>query len=50
MSVIVVPNETDSPLIVDANAMLALTIPSKGLKTNTWRNSEIFKLFRSMQI
>jgi hypothetical protein len=37
------PNETNSPLIVDPNTVLALSIPSYGLKLVTRRYFKIFE-------
>lgn len=48
--VVLSPKETDSPLIIDPNAVLALTIATESLKTISRRNSEIGKLFRSVEV
>lgn len=48
--VIFSPDETDSPLIIDPNAVLALTIPSESLKTISRRNSKILKLFGCVKV
>jgi hypothetical protein len=37
------PTETDTPLIVDANTVLAGTIPHEHFKVVAWRHSQIFK-------
>ncbi len=44
------PNETDSPLVIDPNAVLALAIPSESLETISRRDAEIFQLFCSVGV
>ena len=42
-----VPAETDAPLIVDANAPLALSVPMQLLQPIPWRDAESFDLCSS---
>ena len=47
---IVLPVETDSPLTIDPNAVLALAISSESLGTISRRNSKIVKRFRCVEV
>jgi len=44
-----VPPEADSPLFVDAYAMITGTIAIESLKPVPWRNTEIIKFFRGVE-
>ena len=44
------PDETDPPLVIDPNAVLAFTVPSERLETISRRNSKIRKLFRCVEV
>jgi hypothetical protein len=43
LSIALRPPEADSPLVVDSDAVLALSIPSQSLKAIAWRDSKILE-------
>jgi len=45
----VTPLEADSPLVVDANAVLAGAIPYQLLEVVPWRNAKVFQCLGSVQ-
>lgn len=44
--VAIVPAKTDTPLIVDADAVLMFSVATEGFQMITWRNSQGFQLCR----
>jgi len=49
VSVPPLPLKTDTPLVVDTNAILSLTLPGESLKTIARRNTQIVKPLCSIQ-
>jgi hypothetical protein len=45
----VAPDEADSPLIVDANAVLSTAVSGKGLQAIAWRDPQVVQSFRVVQ-
>jgi hypothetical protein len=43
------PSKTYPPLIVNSDAVLPLPIASQLLQTVTWRHTQVFQVFRSIQ-
>jgi hypothetical protein len=43
------PSKANSPLVIDANAMLALTVAGEFFKTIPWRNTQVIQLFGGVQ-
>jgi hypothetical protein len=50
MRLAITPDETDPPLIVDANAMLPSPITLEGFKTVAWRNTKILQSPARLQV
>jgi hypothetical protein len=48
-SLAVFPNEADSPLIVDPNAVLSSPIPAQSFQPITGRDAQIFEISRSIK-
>lgn len=44
------PSEADSPPVIDADAMLPLSVASQGLETITWRNPQELQICRSVEL
>ena len=44
------PYEADPPLVIDANAVLASTVPLQGLKTIAGRSGQVANLLRVVQL
>lgn len=49
-STAIFPNETDPPLVIDANRMLPFAIPAQGLQPVSGRNPQILKGMSRHQI
>jgi hypothetical protein len=49
VSVSFAPTEADTPLVIDPNAVLSLTVSSQFLKAISWRDNEIIQLLRCIQ-
>jgi hypothetical protein len=43
------PDEANSPLLVDAEAVLATPVATQGFETIAWRDPQIFQGFRRIQ-
>jgi hypothetical protein len=50
VSIVIQPLETNTPLIVDANAVLTLPVPGKGLQPVTRRSAQVIKTHRKMKL
>jgi hypothetical protein len=49
VSVSVAPHETDTPLVIDAYAVLSRTVAFQLMKSVTWRHSQIRQTFGRVQ-
>jgi hypothetical protein len=49
LGITIMPLKVDSPLFIDANAMLSFPIAFKLFQAISWRNPEILNSFRSIQ-
>ena len=49
MRVHAIPDKADTPSIIDANAMLALSIARKSLQTISGRHPQIIEIFRVVE-
>jgi len=50
VSIVIQPLETNTPLIVDANAVLTLPVPGKGLQPDTRRSAQVIRTRRKMKL
>ena len=50
VSIVVQPLETDAPLIVNTNAMLAFPISAEGLQPVSWRRPQVIDTRRKMKL
>jgi len=48
ISLAVMPCETDPPLLIDPNAVLALSIPLQSFQSVSWRDSQVFQRVRTI--
>lgn len=44
VNISIFPNETDAPLVVDANAMLPISVTAKALQAITWWCRQVAQL------
>ena len=49
-SIAVAPNKTDSPLVINADAVLTLAVPVKRLQTVAWRGSQISQFHNAVEL